>query len=127
MSKVSKAESAISFMEKIANDNSHGYSQDNRWGPDYDCSSLTIYAWEQAGVPVKTNGATYTGNMYSVFKKCGFKDVTNTVNLTTGAGLMRADVLLNTVHHVAMYCGNGMEVEASINEKGGAHNSIPGD
>ena len=127
MATVSKAESAISFMEKIANDNSHGYSQDNRWGPDYDCSSLTIYAWEQAGVPVKTNGATYTGNMYSVFKKCGFKDVTNTVNLATGAGLMRADVLLNTVHHVAMYCGNGMEVEASINEKGGAHNSIPGD
>lgn len=127
MATVSKAESAISFMEKIANDNSHGYSQDNRWGPDYDCSSLTIEAWEQAGVPVKTKGATYTGNMYSVFTKCGFKDVTKTVNLATGAGLMRADVLLNTVHHVAMYCGNGMEVEASINEKGGAHNSIPGD
>ena len=127
MTTVSKVEKAISFMEKIANDNSHGYSQDNRWGPDYDCSSLTIEAWEQAGVPVKTKGATYTGNMYGVFIKCGFKDVTKTVNLATGAGLLRGDVLLNTVHHVAMYCGNGMEVEASINEKGGAHNSIPGD
>lgn len=65
-------------MEKIATDDSHGYSQDSRWGnPDYDCSSLVIQAWEQAGVPVKTAGATYTGNMYNIFLKWGFKDVTN--------------------------------------------------
>ena len=124
---ISKVESATSFMENIARDDSHGYSQDNRWGPDYDCSSLTIYAWEQAGVPVKTKGATYTGNMYPVFTKCGFKDVTKTVNLSTGAGLIRGDVLLNAVHHVAVYCGNGLEVEASVNEKGGAHGGKYGD
>lgn len=126
-SSISKVESATSFMENIARDDSHGYSQDNRWGPDYDCSSLTIYAWEQAGVPVKTKGATYTGNMYPVFTKCGFKDVTKTVNLSTGAGLIRGDVLLNAAHHVAVYCGNGLEVEASVNEKGGAHGGKYGD
>lgn len=71
-------ESATSFMERIASDDSHGYSQESRWGtPDYDCSSLTITAWQQAGVPVKTKGATYTGNMWHAFIACGFTDVTN--------------------------------------------------
>ena len=121
-------EKSISFMEQIAIDNSHGYSQDSRWGtPDYDCSSLVIQSWEQAGVPVKSAGATYTGNMYNIFLKNGFVDVTKSVNLTNGDGMLRGDVLLNHNHHTAMYCGNGFEVEASINEKGGAHNSIPGD
>ena len=121
-------EKAISFMENIARDNSHGYSQDSRWGqPDYDCSSLVIRSWEQAGVPVESSGATYTGNMYNIFLRNGFVDVTNQVNLNTGEGLLRSDVLLNHTYHTAMYCGNGLEVQASINEKGGAHNSIPGD
>ena len=86
-----------------------------------------IQAWEIAGVPVKTRGATYTGNMLSVFKACGFKDVTASVNLATGSGLARGDVLLNTVHHTAMYIGGGKEVEASINERGTATGGTPGD
>lgn len=122
-------ESAVKWMENTAANNSHGYDQIYRWGEygDYDCSSAVITAYQQAGIPVKTNGATYTGNMYDVFKKCGFRDVTSTVNLQTGAGMVRGDVLLNHVHHVAMYCGNGMEVEASINEFGGATGGKPGD
>ena len=120
---------AITWMEETAKDDRHGYCQDHRWGTDgdYDCSSAVITAWEQAGVPVKTKGATYTRNMLSVFKANGFQDVTALVNRSTGAGLVRGDVLLNTVHHTAMYCGNGMEVEASINEKGTAHGGKPGD
>lgn len=122
-------EKAIRWMEALASDNSHGYDQIYRWGEkgDYDCSSAVITAWETAGVPVKSNGATYTGNMYKVFTKYGFKDVTSKVNLATGAGLKRADVLLNHVHHVAMYCGAGYEVEASINERGTAKYGQPGD
>ena len=65
--------------------------------------------------------------MLSVFLKCGFVDVTSSVNLATGAGLKRGDVLLNTSHHTAMYCGGGREVEASINEKGTATGGKPGD
>ena len=65
--------------------------------------------------------------MLPVFKKCGFEDVTASVNLATGAGLMRGDVLLNQIHHTAMYCGNGKEVEASINERGSARGGSPGD
>jgi len=122
-----KVEKATKWMENHANDNSHGYDQIHRWGQDYDCSSAVISAWESAGVPVKTKGATYTGNMRSVFLACGFKDVTSSIKLSTGAGLKRGDVLLNSKHHTAMYCGNGKEVEASINEKGRATGGKPGD
>lgn len=126
---MSKTESAILWMENKAKDDSHGYDQIYRWGEkgDYDCSAAVISAWQQAGAPVKTNGATYTGNMLSIFKKCGFADITSQVNLATGSGLTRGDVLLNTGHHTAMYCGNGQEVEASINEKGKATGGTPGD
>ena len=124
---MSATEKAIAQMEAWASDSSHGYDQANRWGPDYDCSSAVISAWELAGVPVKTNGATYTGNMRGAFLRCGFEDVTADVDLTTGVGLQRGDVLLNIRHHTAMYCGNGMEVEASINENGGVTGGQPGD
>ena len=120
-------EKAISQMEAWASDPSHGYDQANRWGPDYDCSSAVISAWELAGVPVKTKGATYTGNMRGVFLRCGFEDVTAGVDLSTGTGLQRGDVLLNILHHTAMYCGNGMEVESSINENGGVTGGQSGD
>ena len=126
---MSKIENAVQWMEKTARDNSHGYDQIYRWGQkgDYDCSSAVITACENAGIPVKSNGATYTGNMLPVFLRCGFVDVTSKINLATGAGLVRGDVLLNAAHHTAMYCGNGIEVEASINEKGTATGGKPGD
>lgn len=120
---------AVDWMINLARDDSHGYDQDNRWGEygDYDCSSAVITAYQKAGVPVKTNGATYTGNMRAVFLRTGFKDVTFKINLNTGKGLEAGDVLLNEVHHTAMYIGNGLEAEASINEFGGAHGGEPGD
>lgn len=124
-----KIENAVNWMISTANNNIHGYDQKFRWGQygDYDCSSAVITAWENAGVPVKTNGATYTGNMYSVFKKCGFADVTESVNIATGKGIERGDVLLNRNHHTAMFIGNGQIVQASINEKGTVIGGKPGD
>lgn len=116
---MSKVENYTQQAINIANDNRHGYSQYNRWGsPDYDCSSLVITVVQNSGIPVKSNGATYTGNMYSVFLKCGFKDVTNSINLRTGQGLKRGDVLLNTTHHTEIYIGNGKNVGARISELG---------
>lgn len=120
-------EKAIAQMEAWAQDDSHGYDQANRWGPDYDCSSAVIQAWQNAGVHVKSNGATYTGNMYSVFKACGFEDVTASVDISAGTGLQRGDVLLNHVNHTAMYCGNGQIVQASINEFGKTTGGQTGD
>ena len=106
-------------MLDIAADPKHGYSQQYRWGPDYDCSSMVISAWEQAGVPVKSKGATYTGNMRSVFLACGFKDVTKKITLSSGAGLKKGDVLINEFGkgttgngHTAMFAGDGKIVHA---------------
>lgn len=113
-----KIEQAAGWLEMMVDKPSVGYDQSRRWGPDYDCSSLVISAWEWAGVPVKQSGASYTGNMYNVFLACGFEDVTHTVNLDSGAGLVRGDVLLNHQKHTAMYIGNGQTAEASINELG---------
>ena len=47
-------ESALKWAKQIADDNSHGYDQSSRWGPDYDCSSLMISAYKQAGLPLKS-------------------------------------------------------------------------
>lgn len=105
---------AVSWAVGIARDDSHGYSQINRWGPDYDCSSLVISAYEQAGVPVKEAGATYTGNMRRAFEQCGFKSI----KYGFGTVLMKGDVLLNEKHHAALYIGNGQIVQASIAETG---------
>lgn len=129
MDKQQTIDRAISIMEQWARDDSHGYDQGQRWGErgDYDCSAAVISAWEAAGVPVKTRGATYTGNMYGVFLACGFVDVTRSVNLATSSGMERGDVLLNMRNHTAMYCGDGQEVEASINERGGTTGGQPGD
>lgn len=129
MSKVLKA---VDYMKQIANDPKHGYSQLNRWGSpdtwsDYDCSSLVISAYEAAGIKVKTAGATYTGNMYNAFIKCGFKDVTNQVTLSTGKGLIAGDVLLNHVNHTAMMISGTQLAQASIDENGNIMGGKVGD
>ena len=114
---------AVSWAVGIAQDDSHGYSQYTRWGPDYDCASLVISAYEQAGVPVKEAGATYTGNMRAAFQKCGF----SVLFYRSGMTLVRGDILLNEKHHTAMYLGDGRLVHASINEKGSITGGAPGD
>lgn len=123
---MSKIDIAVKNAITIANDSRHGYDQGSRWGPDYDCSSFLITVWQQAGVPLKTNGATYTGNMKSVCLKCGFKDVIKSVNIKTGTGLESGDILLGN-GHVVMYIGNGRIVHASINEFGKITGGKPGD
>lgn len=114
---------ATAWAVNIANDNSHGYDQIGRWGPDYDCSSLVISAYEQAGVKVKEAGATYTGNMRAAFVKCGFEAIPYKKGMT----LYKGDVLLNEKHHTALYIGDGQIVQASSNEKGGIYNGKDGD
>lgn len=126
---MNKKEIAVAFAESIAKDNRHGYDQNDRYGKygDYDCSGLVITACETAGIPVKENGATYTGNAYSSFKKAGFEDVTKQVDLKTGEGMERADVLIYPGKHMAFYCGNGKMVDARINENGKTTGGKKGD
>jgi len=122
-------ESAVNWAVSIANDSTHGYDQASRWGPNYDCSSLVISAFEQAGCKVKSAGATTTSDMKSVFLKKGFNDVTKSITLSTGLGLKRGDVLLNTSHHTALVVEDGGKtiVNASINEKGKTTGGKSGD
>ena len=106
------AEQALQWAINIANDQSHGYSQANRWGnPDYDCSSLVISAYQAVGVPLKTNGATYTGDLRQVALRTGFKDVTSSCNLNNCSGMKKGDILLYHISgvngHTALYAGNG--------------------
>lgn len=122
----SKVEYAVSWACSIANDDSHGYDQGNRWGPDYDCSSLIISAYEAAGVPVKSAGAVGTATMVAAFMKCGFIKVQNW-NKDTGSGLIRGDVVVRESGHAEMYIGNGQLVKASMNEFGGATGGKTGD
>lgn len=122
-----KIEGAVAWALAIANNPAHGYDQANRWGPDYDCSSLVISAWESVGVAVREAGASYTGNMRGAFLSCGFRDVIGSVDLATGIGLQPGDVLLNYAAHTAMVTGNGRMVAARINEHGQATGGAEGD
>ncbi len=117
-------EKAAAFMEQIADDDAHGYDQGSRWGPDYDCSSLVITAYKEAGVPLT---CTFTGNMRVDMLAHGFRALAGEVNTATGAGMERGDVLLNVRHHTAMFVGGGQIVHAAGNERGGATGGKTGD
>lgn len=120
---MTKTEQATQILEREANDNRYGYLWGG-WGPlDFDCGHAIIDAWERSGVPVKSSGAAWTGNMRDVFLQCGFQDVTNFVNLNTGAGMKRGDVLVNRDCHAAQFVGNGKLVHARSSEG----NEISGD
>ena len=113
-STAARIERYVQWAIDIAEDDSHGYSQYVRWGPDYDCSSLVVSALMNTGL--KVGGATYTGNMRNELTKHGFKWHGNLKNLRRG------DILL--VHreggrqHTEIYLGNGQTVGAHIAETG---------
>ena len=112
--KIKHIERYVKWALKIARNDSHGYSQITRWGPDYDCSSLVISALKYAGFG--TGAAIYTGNMQSELTKYGFRWYTDL------SKLRRGDILV--VHqsysqHTEIYIGNNMLVGASQSETGG--------
>lgn len=111
-------EQAVAWAIETANDQSHGYSQDanRRWGPDYDCSSFVISAFEQAGVPLREAGASFTGNMRGPMISCGFADVTYSIGLDTGYGLQPGDVLLNYAAHTCLFIGGGRVANCRTDE-----------
>ena len=76
---------------------------------------------------MKGHGANSTHDMYEACIACGFTDVTSQINLKTGEGLIPGDILLNRLHHAAMYVGDGKIVQASINEFGGVRGGQSGD
>lgn len=113
---MSVIDDAVSWAKNIAEDDSHGYDQTDRWGPNYDNSSFVISAWEAAGVGVKTNGATTASNMCAAFEKTGFTDVTSQVSLDTGNGLAAGDVLWKR-GQTCLYIGDNKIAIASQDDK----------
>ena len=106
----------------IANNNTHGYSQADRWDVDYDCSSMMYICANYAGYPIGVGRDTtrYTGTMRADFTAAGFTAIPfSQVGL---GGLRRGDILLNEVHHTEMCIGSGQLVGAHSNWDG-----IPGD
>ena len=101
-------DTAINWTVNIANDDSHGYDQNSRWGPDYDCSSLVISAFKNAGVDV--GKASYTGNMCSELSKHGFSLYSFDRSI-----LKRGDIMWRS-GHTELYIGDNQQVGAHINE-----------
>lgn len=116
----------------------HGYDQHARWGDgegvcsvtvdgktyvveqgDRDCSSSVIECWRAAlrGTPYegRLNGATYTGNMRSVFVASGLFEWKPMSFIA-----QRGDIYLNEVNHTAMCQTPNPDTlsEFGINEKG---------
>ena len=107
---------AVDWALNTAADDSIGYSQETRWGnPNYDCSSFVISAYQSAGIPVKDNGATYTGNMREAFVNSGFEWIPGNPVVND---LQIGDVLLDEGSHTEMYIGNGQNVGAHSNKDG---------
>ena len=109
---------------EIAENDTHGYDQAHRNGPDYDCSSLVIAIYTLLGVNLT---CTYTGNMRKDMLAHGFTDVTARVDLKAASNMLPGDVLLNEKHHAAIFIGNKKIVAARINEKGTTTGGLTGD
>lgn len=127
-----RIERAVLWENAVQKDPRHGYdnTEGGRWGQhgDYACSTLQITAYQQAGVPVKTKGATVTANMRDAFIAAGFKDVTKDVNFSNCAGMLRGDVLITPGRHTEMYIGGKRLIGARGNAYGdGPEHGKPGD
>lgn len=104
----SRVEKAIDWAISIANDNSHGYSQTNRYGPNYDCSSLVATAFRKGGFNISDK--LWTGNMEQAFKAVGFKAYSaSSVTLQRGDILLRHD---DVQQHTELCIGNNQYVGA---------------
>jgi len=101
---------------RIAADDTHGYSQIYRWGPDYDCSSLVLTCLRSAGLD--TGKAERTINMIPNLRTRGWR----VMNYTSESALQRGDILIRPGQHTEFYLGNHMIVGA----RGSEHDTIHG-
>ena len=108
---------AVQFMIDTANDNTHGYDQTYRNGPDYDCSSLVGTALHESGFNVSSY--SWTGNLEPQLRKAGFVDCK--------APWLAGDVHLKVGQHVVMSISSTQVAYASINEKGNVTGGKTGD
>lgn len=126
-------EAIASWAEKIAADDSHGYSQPNRQGnPDYDCSSLVYFAVTKgAGIQLSINYPFATGSNIDqaggeggVLQAAGFQKISWDGHDTSV--LKRGDIVWSD-HHTEIYSGDGKFTGARHDENGGITGPQAGD
>lgn len=109
---------AINWAIEIANDNTHGYSQEHRYGPDYDCSSFVAAALRQGGFDVPAS--MWTGNERDCLLAAGFREI------PVGTAPIGGDILLTHevggTQHTGMFISTTQFVQASWDYDG-----VPGD
>lgn len=108
---------AVEWITGVAKDDTHGYDQSHRNGPDYDCSSLVATALHEAGFNVLPK--SWTGNLKDQLLAEGF--------YLCSYPWLPGDVHLNEKHHVCMSISETEIVEASLNEKGAITGGQSGD
>lgn len=121
--------SFCAYMRKACVDWSLGYDQSNRYdirdGGESDCSSLVIWALNQAGFDTGTAG--WTGNLSDNLTRRGWQRIP----FTSLSQLKTGDILLNDEYHVcAVIEGSGATAtvaQASIDERGQARGGQSGD
>ena len=107
----------VTWAVNIANDDSHGYVYGGKGPTNYDCSGFIWAAYNTNGLSSLSYATT--SNMKSTYSSYGFVDVTHSINLSTGEGLLAGDILLNkSGGHVDMYIGNGQRVGAHSSKTG---------
>ena len=110
---------AVDWAITIAQDAAHGYDQEHRNGPDYDCSSFVSTALAVGGFDISC--FSWTGNMLPQLLGQGFTQIPLEAERKAG------DIFLNVRHHVVMCIDRNQIVQASINENGGITGGRTGD
>lgn len=95
-----KVEAMIAWALEIAADNSHGYSQSARYGPNYDCSSFVSAALMAAGFPL--DKYLTAGGFLGYAEELGFA-----VYRRGEVKPQRGDILVQGNEHVEICMGNG--------------------
>lgn len=96
----SKVEAMLVWALAIAEDDSHGYSQANRYGPDYDCTSFVCTALMEGGFPL--DHYLSTGGMIAELPEMGF-----TVYRKGAVEPQRGDILVKLGEHAEICMGEG--------------------
>lgn len=121
-------EKMMQWAESIANDQSHGYSQASRNGPDYDCSSFVYYALQAGGFDVigirGYAGVADAGLWEDLSKITGWKKY----NYSDVQGsIQRGDILMRLNAHVALAADSIRTVEAIGQSYGSAETGDQGE
>ena len=116
----------VEWAVRIANDESHGYSQLDRASlVDFDCSSLVYFALINSGFSSNELGSTpfTTRSEQAILKKNGFKEIAVNTDLSN---LKKGDILWKD-GHTEIYIGEGLTVGAHAASNGGISDGQRGD